>query len=128
VSDWLRRVERWTTRLHYVELLTEAEVLAALRDGADVHAGDGQAGAPTPLSIARAQLVEHPEHASAALVAAAAGPWSRETHRLFPVGARARAVDLLIVGHLVAARFACGEEEACVDVWLDRVLPFAIER
>jgi len=51
-------------------------------------------------------------------VVAAAAPWSRENHALFPAHVRARAAELLRLGQLLVreARFA-GEEVALLDVW-----------
>ena len=55
IGDWLERTDSWTTRLHHLELLTEAQARAELRAGADLHAADEDAlwHSSTPLSIAR---------------------------------------------------------------------------
>ena len=49
---------------------------------------------------------------------AAAELWSRHTHELFPLAARRRAAELLVVGQLLAKQpqFA-GEEVALLDAW-----------
>ena len=52
------------------------------------------------------------------LLQRAARPWSPETHELFPARARARAVELLFLGHQLAVqpRFA-DKHRALVDCW-----------
>ena len=56
------------------------------------------------------------------------------THALFPAGAKARAVELLRIGWLLArhvqgALAAANEVEmAFRDAWLEHVMPHAIER
>ena len=69
----------------------------------------------------------------AALIVRAAAPWSPGTHALFPAGAKARAVELLRIGWLLARRvqdaLAANEVEmAFRDAWLGHVMPHAIER
>ena len=56
-------------------------------------------------------------------------PWSTNNHELFPDAARARAVELLLVGHHLSRepQFE-GEAQAVVDVWVEHVMPFAVER
>ncbi|KAJ1621185.1 hypothetical protein T492DRAFT_914479 [Pavlovales sp. CCMP2436] len=101
------------------DLLPPARVRQLLVGGADVHASEGSSdGAPTLLGLVRALLVRDPAHEGAALVVAAAAPWSRENHTLFPAHARARAAELLRLGQLLVrkARFA-GKEVALLDVW-----------
>ena len=80
-----------------------------------MYASDGGMDAPTPVSLARA----FGQSNSAQLVLAAAEPWSRRTHELFPLAARRRAAELLGVGRLLAAqpRFA-GHAVAMIDVWV----------
>ena len=66
--------------------------------------------------------------AASALILRAA-VWSPEAHELFPSAARARAVILLKLGHLLARspRFAA-EAGSLVDAWVGFVLPHAIVR
>jgi len=116
---WMLATSEWVTQLHHVQFLTALRVRQLLRGGADVHASDGGDGAPTPLGIARALLAgSEPAHDGASLVVAAAAPWSRENHALFPAHARARAGELLRVGQLFAreARFE-RNGVALLDVW-----------
>ncbi len=47
VAAWLARTHDWTTRLHHLELLTEAQARAELRAGADIYAA-AHAGGATP--------------------------------------------------------------------------------
>jgi hypothetical protein len=100
---WIRATWRWTSELHHLELLPPARVRELLVRGADLHAGDGGADAPTPLLLARELLHRDSEHEGAQLVVRAAAPWSAEVnHSLFPARARARAVKLFVLGHLLA--------------------------
>jgi hypothetical protein len=51
-------------------------------------------------------------------------------HRLFPAKVRARAVELLLLGHLLARErpeFACAGR-ALIDVWVDHIMPHALHR
>jgi hypothetical protein len=74
----------------------------------------------------------------AALILRAAAPWSPGTHALFPAGAKARAVELLRVGWLLArqlqeqqdrlANGAPDAEMAFRDAWPGHVMPLATER
>ncbi|KAJ1634748.1 ankyrin repeat-containing domain protein [Pavlovales sp. CCMP2436] len=119
IHAWVLETSRWNTPLHHLELLPPARVRQLLVGGADVHASNGSGdGAPTPLGLARVLLARDPAHEGASLVVAAAAPWSRENHALFPAHVRARAAELLRLGQLLVreARFA-GEEIALLDVW-----------
>ena len=60
----------------------------------------------------------------------AAKPWSRHTHKLFPAPARARAVELMLVGELLSReeRFAAYGPVAVVDAWMAFVVPKAVSR
>lgn len=144
---WVRDVAPlWTTRLHYVSVLTAAEATALLREGADLHAREPTAGpsAPTPLSLARAVLDADREQESgvrgvvssepcavARLILEAQKPWSPHTHHLFGRAERARAVQLLLVCEqlLADARFAPKHAAGALrDLWLTHVLPQAVKR
>tara|TARA_B110001469_G_scaffold101600_1_gene99379 strand:+ start:130 stop:366 length:237 start_codon:yes stop_codon:yes gene_type:complete len=77
------------------------------------------------------QLAEQSrEHPGSQLVLAASLPWSPDTHALMPAMARARAVELMRLGHLLAlqpGRFGTATQ-ALVHVWRDLVLPHAVVR
>ena len=69
----------------------------------------------------------------AALLLEAAEPWSPHTHELFPAAARARAVELTLLGELLCRSDGMhamlgGGERALMDVWRDCVVPHAVER
>jgi hypothetical protein len=135
-AKWLAATRRWTSQLHHFEFLPIERVRALLVEGADVSAGDGEADAPTPLSLATARLLssEQLDDGRAALIASAAAPWSPKTHALFPAAAKARAVELLRIGWPLARRCeslvadAAQVEVAFRDTWLGHVMPHAIER
>jgi hypothetical protein len=98
---------------------------------ADLHACDGGADAPTPLLLARALLQRVSGHEGAQLVVRAAAPWSPVVnHGLFPPPARARAVELFVLGHLLAREqpelVIAGR--AFIDVWAEHVMPHALTR
>jgi hypothetical protein len=109
-------------------------VRALLVAGADVRAGDGEADAPTLLSLAAARLRRgDPSDDGRAALMSAAAPWSPKTHALFPAGAKARAVEFVRIGWLLARHlqglFADANVEiAFRDAWLGHVMPYAIER
>ena len=126
---YLVRSRHWT-RLHYLEVLTAERAFPLLRGGADLLAFDS--GWPSPLQIAQtlAKLGHANEGTAAFLVLEAAKPWSRQTHKLFPAPARARAVELMLVGELLSReeRFAAYGPQAVVDAWMAFVVPKAVSR
>lgn len=132
---WLSDTRRWVSPLHHVELLRVDEVYELLRAGADIRARTRTHDAPTPLGLALDALAAgraepDPTRSAAALIAHAAGPWSPQTHALFPPRARARAVRLLLLSYLLAAdgeRFGPGAG-ALADLFLEKVLPRVITR
>ena len=120
LAAWLQHSRSWTP-LHHIEQLTRARAVALLRGGASVHAGS-----PSPLERAREVVGEVGE-----LVVRAAGPWSPESHELYPAAARERAVAVLRLGYLLA--WAPQEDQTCkgsalVDAWRGHVLPHVVER
>ena len=133
---WLIRSRHWTG-LHHLEALTAKRAFDLLRAGAALLA----AAAPstlafpsneTPLSRASALAAEGgaAEGTAAFLVLEAAKPWSRKTHKLFPAPARARAVELMLIGELLSReeRYAAYGPQAVVDVWMTFVIPNAVYR
>jgi hypothetical protein len=56
-------------------------------------------------------------------------PWCPQTHHLYPPAARACAVELLLVGHQLAAD-PCfeGESQSLLDVWVGFVMPHAMRQ
>jgi hypothetical protein len=135
-AHWLEATSRWTSQLHHFEFLPTERVRALLVANADVHAGDAGVDAPTPLSLAAARLLSDSgfDDGRAALIASAAGPSSPTTHALFPAGAKARAIELVQLGWLLARHLqdliADGTEAevAFRDAWLGHVMPHAIQR
>ena len=119
--EWLRKASKWPTPLHFVDVSSPDRTRALLRQGADILSAseDGT----TPLDLAR-----QAEGESANLIQKASEPWSAETHDLFPLPARRRARDLVMLGYLLSdARFE-GAEVAFRDVWRCHVMPFAVSR
>ena len=87
---------------------------------------------PTPLAIAKVALAQGKAKAGSAafLILAASKPWSRKTHDLYPAPARARAVELMLIGELLSReeRFAAYGPQAVVDAWMTFVVPQAVSR
>ena len=125
---WLTTSRLWSTPLHHLTIIDAARARELLRGGADLHAA-AVADGPTPLSLAHAldTAGNAAEGTAAHLVLSAAGPWSEQTHELFPVDERARAVELLLLGHRISReeRF-CGQEMALFDAWMHHVMPHAV--
>jgi hypothetical protein len=128
---WIRATWRWTSELHHLELLPPARVRELLVEGADPHACDGGADAPKPLFLARELLQRVSGHEGAQLVVRAAAPWSPSVnHSLFPARARARAVKLFVLGHLLARERSelVIAGQAFIDVWAEHIMPHALAR
>jgi len=109
-AAWLTSTADYTTPLHYIlppnDLIPPPRARALLRAGADIRAAR-TAGGPTPLRLARQLEAEGnaPDGSTARLILRAAGPWTRETHELFPAERRAEACSLVVsIGHLHARR------------------------
>ena len=84
-----------------------------------------------PLAVTayeRAARVQPPTPVST-MVLLAGRDWCPHNHHLFPAAARARAVELLLVGHLLAAqpRFH-GESHSLLDAWVTFVMAHAVTR
>ena len=130
----------WSTPLHHLTTIGATRARALLRAGADLEAAAeaayGGDGGNTPLSLARAlqQAGEAGEDTAAGLVLDAAKPWSQQTHALFPAAARARAVELMLLGHLLSRESVqwgpsfVGAEVSLFDAWMVGVLPQAVQR
>ena len=113
--DWLRLSKDWNTPLHHLDLLDADHTLRLLRDGADLYAC-AHPGAVTPLDLAQRRLGWD----ASELVLLAAQPWSAANHHTFPVNARRRARDLLLLGYCVSI--------AMGDVWRMHLLPGVVFR
>lgn len=131
--DWLAETCLWTSPLHHVEFISSQRVRELIVDRADVLArANRDMAAPTPLSIACALLQDGCDE-RAELIVRAATPWSPETHAHFPARVRQAAVNLFLVGVLLAnerQRLAVdGEvvERALVDVWVSHVMAIAVQ-
>ena len=66
---------------------------------------------------------ESPGMEACELLIRACEPWSPANHSLFPAPARARAVELLCVGH-----HAFANKPSLLDCWLTSVMPMSIGR
>ena len=127
LTAWLCLSRGWTP-LHHIEVLTPERARMLLRCGADLHARPAQS-APPKSPIERALAMEEPRSAVAELLLRAAERWSPHTHDLFPAAARARAVELLWLGHQLAVqpRFA-GVGQALVHAWVEYVIAHDVNR
>ena len=130
LSAWLTHSYYWSSPLHHLEIISACQARDLLRAGADVDDAVREGG-PTPRSLAQALSVAGNATAGspAQLVLRAAEPWSPECHDLFPAAARARAVGLLGLGVLLSRQWRFhGVEGALMDVWLEGVIPSAVDR
>jgi len=137
IKAWLAMTFHWTTSLHHAAscqcqaFVTPAHARGLLRGGADVYAA-ARSGGPTPHSLAKAtETVGGAEEGTPSfLILEAAKPWSRKTHDLFPAPARARAVELMLIGELLSreSRFEAYGPQAVVDAWMTFVVPQAVSR
>ena len=136
--EWLNLRWRWTTPLHFLDVLSPERTWALLDAGADVdarHPGRGPdypVSPPTPRSLAEVWVAAGPQGAGSAyatskIVLQAAQRWSPTTHKFYPEPARARARELRIVGKWLDK----GMQAACpltYDLWVDCVMPWALDR
>ena len=140
---WLVRSRHWTTPLHHLATVGADRARALLRGGADLYAADLHAAdlhaagvaAPSPFSLAddvRRTEGSPPPNSAAGLVLRASEFWSPQTHHLFPSEARARAVQLMLLGTRLSreSRFddIHGSAMGMWDVWMAYVVPHAVER
>lgn len=97
--------------------------------------------APSPLQIARTLLAqptqtssttsreeEESGTAAARLVALASLPWCPDSHQTFPQPQRARAIALLVLGHMLGRAYGGRSSHALVEVWVDMIMPLVIRR
>ena len=93
--------------------------------------------ATTQGHLERCALAQGRLESVRAMLVRAAAPWSPGTHALFTAGAKARAVELLRIGWLLARRVQAlaAESDATAqvevafrDVWLGHVMPLVIKR
>ena len=130
VFNWLVATRLWSTPLHHLTIIDATRARELLRGGADLHAAAAADG-PTPLSLARELHTagNAAEGTAAHLVLRAAGRWSEQTHELFPAVVRARAAELMLLGHRFSRQEGfLNKEVAIFDAWMHHVMPFAIER
>jgi ankyrin repeat protein len=132
-AAWLTSTADYTTALHYIlppnDLVPPPRARALLRAGADIRAARTEDG-PTPLRLARQLEAEGnaPDGSTARLILRAAGPWTRETHELFPAERRAEACSLVVsIGHIHARRCKGSGYPERVD-FSALVLGYAISR
>ena len=123
IADWLA-ASRGFTALHFAcDARDHAGVLALLRSN-DVHDVDALSeGGQTALNVAL--LADAPMalplcEETAALMRAAASPWSNHTHRVWPESFRARGVLTV----LCVAKYDKREVALPKEVWLEHVLSF----
>ena len=111
--------------------MTAARTIGLLRGGADVYAA-ARPGGPTPHSLAQgAEAMGGAKEGTAAfLILEAAKPGSRQTHKLFPAPARARAVELMLIGELLSReeRFAAYGPQAVFDLQHRQHLAYELKR
>ena len=129
-----QRTAEWCTRLHVLVgrswPCTKEKVVKLLREGADLNACMSPNG-PTPLSLATeaALALRAGKGTAAHYVLQAAAPWSCATHQFFPAAARERAWELVVVGYQLSRRAPFEEySQAIMDVWLNCIMAYAIER
>ena len=126
VAAFLTATRGWTP-LHYlrapagaVSLPTFATLDAArasvlLRSGAVLHATADNGETPLSIACAMASSGVAPEGSAAALVVLASQPFGRETCKLYPAAACARAAVLLFELHLLARRWGGANCSALFD-------------
>ena len=119
--QWLKRSTAFTPLCH-VQVLTPERATAILRGGLASPVDEDANGGMSPAQIAR----EHPNAAASPLILRASAPWSPETHALWGAPHRARAVQVLELGYLLAAKCAKAEHGSFVDAWVTHLLPQAI--
>ena len=70
------------------------------------------------------------KHSAAHLILQARLPWSPQTHSLFPAEARARAVELMLIGVQLFLRGDAFAEQGAglYDLWIDAIIPNSVRR
>ena len=77
----------------------------------------------TAAGVSPPDSAELPGMEACELLVRACEPWSPANHSLFPAPARARAVELLCVGH-----HAFANKGPLLDCWREYVMPMSIDR
>ena len=127
---WLKRSVRFTPLCH-VQVLTPQRTRSILRTGS-CSPDDGAAEIARELLELGPQSLysanpEHPSYEAAWLILRAAAPWSPETHSLWGAPHRARAVQVLKIGYLLAVQYAHDAGHGSfLDVWVAHLMPQAI--
>ncbi len=69
-------------------------------------------------------------YSAAHLILQARLPWSPQTHSLFPAEARARAVELMLIGVQLFLRGDAFAEQGAglYDLWIDAIIPNTVRR
>jgi hypothetical protein len=133
VVAWLLDTADLITALHYIvppnDLVPPPRARALLRAGADLNAARGANGS-TPVHLARELEAEGnaPDGSTARLILRAAGPWTRETHSLFPDKRRAEACSLVFSICHIHARRCVGTGFPEMQDFAALVLKYAITR
>lgn len=146
VIHWLQRTRHCCSPLHLVlesrlPACEDLHVGSAERALELLHNGDDPNHVrllnvvrhePSAATVARLLAMDGraPPGSAAALVIEAAKPWSPSNHHLFDRATRARAVDILLLGHGLADRVCPdgAQHASLVDVWQTHVMPHAVVR
>ena len=107
-----------------MQVLTATRARALLRAGASPTSRHGGASA---AELARRVLPSACPVLD--MLSRAAAPWSPDNHELWGAGARARARELIFLGHQLLARHpGLRGDGGFLDAWLHGVMPHAISR
>ena len=130
VVAWLVKSRGYSTALHHLEILTIDRTRDLLRAGADVEGGMSTGLSPLELALNENEALGDHAGMPATMVLLAAQPWRQQTHQFFPAPARARVVELMLVGELLSReeRFEAYGPRAVVDAWMGFVVPRAVSR
>ena len=128
IHEWLISSRQWCTPLHHLDTIDVARARLLLRNGADLHSRFEGRG-PSPLSIAKLMYNIRTIDSAANIVIRAAQQWSPDTHDLFPRSSRARAIEMLLIGHRLSHEPRFGTEAmGLFDVWMIIIMPHLISR
>lgn len=126
VFNWLHNSTGWA-KVDHVEVLSEERALNLLRGGANIFA-QPRKGGDRRSPVERASALQSQTKTSQLFVLAAK-PWSIHSHHLFPKSARKWAVELMLIGELLASqsRFE-SESRSLIDAWMECVIPALVTR